>query len=441
MFKAFIFPVYARMAGIRRRPRRRQVTDRGRLLQTGTIVCLALGIDTDLNLVYQLFALLVVLILGSRLFLYFTRPRVAVRRQLPQFATAGEPFTYHVEVINLGDRVEQDLRLVDQPATRVPSLAEYISHQEPGEETRNAYDRSIGFHRFMWLLRLKTGIRTEPCDLPDIGIHARVMAAVEATPLRRGIVTFRATQVLHPDPMGLTHGIVSFDNSEQLIALPRRYQLSARFRLPGSRHFQPGGVDSTWSIGESDEFVSLRDYREGDSLRKIHWASSAKRNKPVVKEYREEYLIRQALLLETETEQPPVLEAAISLAASLILNETQSDAMLDLIYFSESAEVLSSGHGAMSVNRQLEALACLEASANSIEALTAATLRHGSELSGCIILLTDMDASREAMIASIRNSGVALEVIVVTDRPDEISVPPAIHVLDARDMEREVAKL
>lgn len=444
MFKEFVFPAWAKMATAGGRHRRRRTTDRGRLLQTGTIICLALGIDTDLNLIYQMFALLVSLIIVSRLSLRFDRPNVSVRRRLPRYATAGEPFTYYIDVDNQGERVEADLRVVDNPVMRAPTIEEYRREREPGEETRNAWDRFIGFHRFMYLMRMKTGLTTRGADLPNIGIRARVSAAIEATPLRRGVVHFRETQVMHPDPMGFNHGIITFDAPGQLTVLPRRYVVGRHIRLPGGRHFQPGGVNSTWSVGESDEFASLRDYRDGDSPRKIHWPSSAKRNKPVVREFQEEYLVRQALVLESETENVPVLEEAISLAASLIMKESQSESMLDLVYFADHPEIISSGRaaasGTTSVNRQLEALAVLAPARDSLEPLAQAAARHAAELSGAIIILTSWDDAREAFVETIRRAGISAEVLIVADAPAGVHAKGA-RVLDARDMSTAVAEL
>lgn len=444
MFKDHVFPAYVRMANARssrRGRRRRQSTDRGRLLQTGTVICAALGLDTDLNLIYQLFALLVCLLLISRASLMLARPQVSVRRHLPRYATAGEPFTYTIMVSNQGEQVETDLRLIDSPVNLVPTLEEFRRHREPGEETRNAYDQWIGFHRFMWLLRTKTGIVTQPADVPDIGIRSRATVTIEATPLRRGVVTFRATQILHPDPMGLSCGVIEFANREMLTILPRRYAITRHFELPGGRHFQPGGVNATWSIGESDEFVSLRDYREGDSMRKIHWSSSAKRSKPVVKEFQEEYLVRQALVLETETENMSVLEEAISLAATLLLHESEADSMLDLVYFSDHPCVISSGHGGDTVNRQLEALASLAPAGESLEALAETAARHAGELSGCLVVLTGWDDARSTFVDTMRRTGVALEVMIVTSEPESIDAPAGCRVLNANNMEIEVARL
>jgi uncharacterized protein (DUF58 family) len=53
--------------------------------------------------------------------------------------------------------------------------------------------------------------------------------------------------------------------------------------------YQQGGVALASNVGQSDEFVALRDYRQGDPLRHIHWRSWARAGKPVVKEFEDEF--------------------------------------------------------------------------------------------------------------------------------------------------------
>src|SRR5207237_287835 len=72
-----------------------------------------------------------------------------------------------------------------------------------------------------------------------------------------------------------------------------------RFTLAGARRFQKGGVSLASRVGESEEFVSLRDYRPGDPLRLIHWKSWARRGRPVVKEFQDEFFVRYGLVLDT----------------------------------------------------------------------------------------------------------------------------------------------
>jgi uncharacterized protein (DUF58 family) len=440
MFREFIFPGYVRMSRASKRSSRR-MSERGRLIQTGTAVCFAFGIDTDLTLIYQLFALLFCLLIISRVSLSFSKPAVSIRRRLPRYATNGEPFEYYIDVSNEGERIESDLRLVDNPRTKPPTIEQFRNHREPGESTRNAYDRWIGYHRFAWLQRFNTGIVTQPKEVPDVNLRSKVSVRVEATPLRRGIVQFRSTSVLHPDPMGATWGVTNFENPEQLLILPKRYRIPERFSLPAGRHFQPGGVNSTWSVGESDEFVSLRDYRDGDSMRKIHWPSSARRNKPVVKEYQEEYLVRQAVVVDTHTNNEPMLEEAVSVAASFVLRSSNEESLVDLFYVSDKPELISSGRGQTSTNHQLESLACIGPSDQPIDHLADALALHAKRLSGCVLVLCDWDDEREALVERIQAANVPFKALVLTESPDEIEVPAYIHVLDIAHVSEGLMKL
>lgn len=389
-------------------------------MRTAAVVCAAFGIDTDLTLVYQLFALLLCLIVASRLSLSLKKPAVTAKRHLPRYATAGEPFEYYIDVVNRGNETERDLGLMDNPLVKSPTFAEFSGAREPDEETRNAYDRFIGYHRYIWLQRRKTGLTIKQQAVPDINRKSKVSVKMEALPLRRGLVSFNSITVLHPDPMGLNYGLTNFEIPEQLMVLPKRYPVPAGFEVPRGRHFQPGGVNATWSIGESDEFASLREYRDGDSLRKIHWASSAKRSKPVVKEFQDEYFVRQALIVDTAPTDnaatvPAILDEAVSVAASFALKMRDSESLLDLIYLGHHLEIITCGSGRDSINRQLEALACMSQSSLDLDVLASAVVSRAAALSGCILVLTAWDAEREDLVERIRHAGTGLEVFLITE--------------------------
>ncbi|XOV87150.1 MAG: DUF58 domain-containing protein [Pseudomonadota bacterium] len=403
-------------------------------MQTGTVICAALGLDTDLTLVYQLFALLLCLLVISRFGVRLRRPAVSVRRRLPRYATAGVPFEYYIEVTNEGDLLENDLTVIDIPKVQTPTIDEFRRNVEPGEQTRNAWDRFIGFHRYMWLQRRSTGLTTLPRQLPDIGVRSRHSQKIEATPLRRGHVEFEATTILHPDPMGLNQGITRFENAEKMLILPRRYQVPASEALPQGRHFQRGGVHAAWSVGESGEFASLREYRDGDSMRRIHWASTAKRAKPVVKEYQEEYLVRQALVLDTTSADPATLEEAVSLCASFIQN-TGSDTLIDLHYLAEMPVVVTAGRGETSGNHQLECLATLQRSDLTIDQLTRPLLEQLQRLSGAILVLTDWTDLHQGLVERVRALGLPTLVYLVCTDPGVAEVPAWVRVLDVNDMQ------
>ena len=76
-------------------------------------------------------------------------------------------------------------------------------------------------------------------------------------------------------------------------------------------------------IGRRGEFFGLREYRDGDDRRSIHWRSSARTGRLLVREYEEEaqqratVLVDNALPEDAGDDAVDALERAISLAASL----------------------------------------------------------------------------------------------------------------------------
>lgn len=435
--KGFVYPAWARMTRINRTARRNK-SDRGALIQGGAVVCAALGIDTDLTLIHQLFALLLCLIVVSRIALRFNRPNISVSRVLPRYATAGQPFTYHLQVRNLGDSVERDLYFDDNLKVRTPTLDEFSAAREPGEETRNLWDRSIGFHRFIWLQKRMTGLRTDRGHLPEVAVRATANVEIEATPLRRGIVNFESVTTLHPDPLGLHYGLTRTAVTAQLTVVPRRYPVDGILEAAGGRHFQSGGVTATWSTGESDEFVSLREYREGDSMRKIHWASSARRNKLLVKEFQDEYFSRQLLALDSCTTSTGILEEAISLTASFCTVRQPPEGLSDLLILDDGPQLISAGRGLHDSTRQLEALAVLETTTSPFADLAAAILAHQNRVSMVLIVFCSWDAERAALLQRITGRG--LTAFLIAD-DDGVELPACVTRLPPDAVESTLAQL
>jgi uncharacterized protein (DUF58 family) len=437
-FHRFIYPGHVRITRPNNR-RSHRPSEIGGFILTGIVITAALGIDTDLTLSYQLFAFLLGLYALSGITCRFNRPNVTVKRSLPAFVTAGEGFTYQVRVKNMGDKVEKDLIITEQPHVIPPLLEEYLHTPEPGEEHRNAYDRFVGFHRFVWLQRRKTGLNVEPEKIPAIPIGGETIIQLKADPLRRGVVNLLQLVVSHPDPAGLVYGLTRFKQQEQLVVLPKRYRISPAYVPPGGRHYQPGGVNETQSVGESDEFVALRDYREGDRVRRIHWPSSAKRNKPVVKEYRDEYFVRQALVLDNCLDDWELLEEVVSVAASFAVTLERSDSLLDLMFLADRVHTFTMGRGLAHSQQLLEVLASIQRSEKRFESLSKSVLRHAHLLSGCVLVLMSWDEERQALVTQLKHLNVPIEVLVLTR--NDIPREESIHFLQLGDVEAGLATL
>src|SRR5205085_7136373 len=123
--------------------------------------------------------------------------------------------------------------------------------------------RSSGYYRWLWLITQKTRARIEEQSLPDLPPGATREIRAELMPLRRGVLRFVGFTIACPEPFGLFRALQKISAPQSLLILPKRYRVPP-FDLPGTMKYQQGGVSMASSVGESEEFASLREYRPGD---------------------------------------------------------------------------------------------------------------------------------------------------------------------------------
>jgi len=373
------------------------------------------GIDTNRTVAYQAFTFLAALLLVALVSSFAFRGRFTTRRALPRFGTMGERLGYRVAVDNSTDRLQSGLVLMEGFADPRPSLEEFMRAREPGEERRNWFDRTVGYPRWAWLLSQNQ--RAEPVEqpLPTITPRGRVEVSVEIVPTRRGHLRFVTSTIARPDPFGLFKACHTTPAPDSVLILPRRYPVP-RVTMPGTRRYQHGGVALATSVGDSEEFASLRDYRPGDPLRRIHWKSWARLGKPIVKEYQDEFFIRHALVLDTFTssEHSRQFEDAVSVAASFACAIETQESLLDLLFLGPEAYSLTAGRGLARTERMLEVLACVQACTHApFSGLRRLVIDRHATLSGAICVLLGWDAERQGLIRDLEARGVPTLVLVV----------------------------
>ena len=151
-------------------------------------------------------------------------------------------------------------------------------------------------------------------------------------------------------------------SKDSTLVLPKRYPIS-KISLPGGRKFNPGGESLATSVGDSEEFVGLRDYRAGDPLRNIHWKSLAKSGKPVVKEYQEGVFCEATPLYSTRSRMEEKISASRrrSLLRPLLCeNIDTKDGLLDLMFVGQNTYSITVGRGAGHSAQLLEVLAACD---------------------------------------------------------------------------------
>lgn len=387
---------------------KRRFTPAGMLVISGVVVTGAVGADTTQSVAYQAFGLLAALTAVSALSLPWLRARVSAARELPRVATAGEPFSYRLRVTNLGDRALDGL-----------SVFEELADPRPGFEGFRAAMRFPTFRAWKRLVDSRRTAQVAEQPLPALAPRAQAEIEVHARALRRGAAHSDGLTVARADPLGLMKALAHQPRRSNFIVLPRRYTLPP-LDLPGSRRYQPGGVALASSVGDSEEFVGLRDYRPGDPLQRIHWKSFARAARPIVKEYQDEYFERHALVLDTfaTARDEPVFEEAVSIAASFAWTIDTRECLLDLMFIGAEAYTYTAGRGQMQTGNLLEVLAGVQPCRDKpFSLLVSAVMARRQALSGCICVLAGWDEARASFIRQLRSHGIATRVIAVCRGP------------------------
>lgn len=450
-FYRFLYRSYARGLGVNQYFRRRM-----RPAGVGVLLLLSLsavlGAGTKLAGGPQLFALITSLIVVALTWSCLRRGQLVASRELPRYATAGEPVTYQVEVRNTGRWHLSDAWIAEMHPDPRPSLAAFYHSREPGEEKRNFFDRLFAAYRWQWLLELNRafegGKARGPLRLAP-GECARV--GVELRPLRRGLVPLDDLRVLLTDPFGLLQRCRKVSAAPAtLTVLPRRYRLRP-LQLAGNARFQLGGEVLANSIGQSGEFLGLRDYRPGDSLRQIHWRSWARLGRPIVKELEDNFFPRYGLVLDTFPGPGDELlfEEAVSLAASFAATLETHDSLLDLMFIHGEAHIFSAGRGTAKAEKMLEVLAAVQSDPHEdFDALWQLVVRHREEMSACLCVLAGWSAHRAELVRKLARAGIELVIFVVCHDEAaarallEADPPPVrVYLLGASRMQADLLAL
>jgi uncharacterized protein (DUF58 family) len=405
------------------------------------------GLDTENTVSYQGYTPLIFLLVIALGWSLFFHARFSAMRLLPRFGTAGRPLHYRVMVKNQTAKAQTGLTLLDNLADPRPTFREWHAAQSAFQNGTRSF-RVSQKHRTR-PFRVAT---IKEADVPPMRPNEEVEVRIELTPLRRGVLRFASVTLARPDPFGLFRSFVKARQVQTVLVLPKRYALPP-IALPGALRYQEGGVALASSIGRSDEFVSLRDYRRGDPMRHIHWKSWAKVGRPIVREFEDEFFVRHALVLDTFIENPnsEAFEEAVSVASSFACTLATQESLLDLLFVGPEAYCFTAGRGLAHADQMLEILASVRSchDVSEFPKLEHLILEHVSSVSGCICVLVSWDETRQKLVEKIKLFGIPLFVIVIVDRGENRSLDPGpmrdypaqFHVLEAGKVEEELMKL
>ena len=159
--------------------------------------------------------------------------------------------------------------------------------------------------------------------LPAIEAGGTRSADLKIRPEQRGRYTVGPLALEIADPFGLARLRSEILGTSEFIVHPRVEQLLMP-RESGERRSTARSAirQPTGSVGE--DFYTIREYAEGDDLRKIHWGSTAKRGRAMIRHEETPWHTRTTVLLDDRRSaygaisEHASFDRAVSAAASLL---------------------------------------------------------------------------------------------------------------------------
>lgn len=210
------------------------------------------------------------------------------------------------------------------------------------------------------------------------------------------------------DPFGLTLRHTSISTHDELLVLPRIVPLTAGRSL-GRGLGAEGAVPHRVALhGEDDQ--SIREYRDGDDLRRIHWPATARTGDLMVRQEDRPAKRRAIILLDTRASShggsgsSGSLEWAVTMAASAMTHLLQSGFAVHLLTPDAGQE--SGVREDTDLDRALETLARTTTTSDGgihamLHAATTATAQGG--LAVALVGALDDDSARA--LSSLRQPG------------------------------------
>lgn len=393
---------------------RDRLTATGRVVFWLTLLANGTGSYSLVIKIYFVICILFALLASSLVLARLARVKLRVRADWPDRAVCGKTFRVGLFVQNLSRRpgLELGLRPLYPP---VPM--------------------DIGPEDGVQIGRLPAG--------EQLKTHLDVLFD------QRGVYVLEGMRQETTWPWGLWRDLVYHKDRRTLLVYPH-FQPILNLDIPVGRRYQPGGIALTSYLGDSTEFLSTREFREGDPLRSIHWRSWARTGKPVVKEFQEEYFCRIALLLDTFLPLPRsrrkldrgTFEAAVSLSAAVADRLAREEYVIDLFAAGPEIYHFQAGRSLAYLENVMDILSCIEPCHDPpFEKIEPVMLDYLENITTTVVVLLDWDERRERMIRVIQDRGSAVKIFLVRDLPPTLEPPPEVTRLSSGEVERGVESL
>jgi uncharacterized protein (DUF58 family) len=317
---------FTRKSGSRRRRRSGFGISAGSVMfVVGTALIGMAAVDADINLLMIVFGLCLSAMAVSIFSGWKSLRALEVSRQVPDTLVAGQLFEVRYTIRNRRRwGYARGLHIVDHVGAYSPvtEVETYVGSVPPGE---------------------------------SLITHAPVRV------LRRGRIEFNRLRVETRFPFGFVTKYIEIEQPREVIAFPALGRLLADVMATSHSLDAPGGGVQARSLGD-EEYYGVREYREGDNPRRIHWRRTARTGQLMVREMarsseRQLWCVVDTRVHPDDRKSADALEAAICFAATVICDGLERGVKVGLICNGRPLVVLPPGGGRAHRPRLLRELA------------------------------------------------------------------------------------
>lgn len=303
-----------------------------------TIVFFLIAWNREINLLYGMSALLSGTLIISHFLPRYSLSGITAARYLQPTAFEGDDIDIKVYIQNTGWKSRYMIEVRDYIPAAEPRLI-------PGMDSPQ--------HPMLFVSKLSGREKKE--------------YSFNAVCYKRGVYNIGPITLRSAYPLGISSVERSMNGYiSNLVVYPKIFDIATLPLIAGAC-MPMIGIEAVSKAGGSEEFFGTREYREGDSLKYIHWPSTARHSQLIVKEFEIRASTEITLILDLHKGscfgkgKETTLEYAVKIAASIGKYSLDKGHNLQLICYGEKPHIVPSARGIGQLAMIFDELARVEA--------------------------------------------------------------------------------
>jgi uncharacterized protein (DUF58 family) len=266
------------------------------------------------------------------------------------------------------------------------------------------------------LVELPVGVTAARFTLPALG-SGKVHEELFVVPTeRRGVIAVGPASTVQGDPLGLVRRTLRWTDVTELFVHPRTTSLESL----GAGLLRDLEGETTQEMSMSDlAFHALREYQPGDDRRYIHWRSSAKAGRLLVRQFLDTRRSHLTMVVDADpsryAEGEDQAETALSLAASLAKRAAMDEQDFTVVCRDRSASRTTA-------SLALDELARVELGPSDLYALAGEALRLAPDTSMAVLVTGSATPFIQLQRALGRFENEVLKVALTVDATQRVGV-------------------